>query len=121
MPILREKIEVELVWVIHSNSDISKYAYDKNEKIIKMEDCDNAFEILEKEKPDLIYVIPGINAPDYAFSLAAKSLKIFRIGSELGNVLFTKKSKMGILSQIENNSEKNNQQGQIKNFFNKKK
>ena len=83
-----------------------------------MEDCDNAFEILEKEKPDLIYVIPGINAPDYAFSLAAKSLKIFRIGSELGNVLFTKKSKMGILSQIENNSEKNNQQGQIKNFFN---
>ena len=95
-------MEVEIVWVIHSNIDISEYKCDKNERIIKMNDYTNAFEILEKEKPDLIYIIAGINTPDYAFSIAAKSLKIFRIGSEIGNLFFTKRSKIGTLSQIKN-------------------
>ncbi len=117
MPILQEKIEVNLTWVIHSETKISEYKCEKYEKIIRMNEYNDAFEILEKEKPDLIYIIPGINVPDYAFSLAAKSLKIFRIGSELGNVLFTKKSKIGILSQIKNNKE-NNETNQIQKFFN---
>ncbi len=117
MPILQEKIEVNLTWVIHSETKISEYKCEKYEKIIRMNEYNDAFEILEKEKPDLIYIIPGINVPDYAFSLADKSLKIFIIGSELGNVLFTKKSKIGILSQIKNNKE-NNETNQIQKFFN---
>ena len=117
MPILREKIQVNLVWAIHSNSDISEYKCDKNknERIIKMNDYTNAFEILEKEKPDLIYIIAGISTPDYAFSIAAKSLKIFRIGSEIGNLFFTKKSKISTLSQIKN--DRKDAIPQLKNFF----
>ena len=115
IPILQEKIEVNLVWIIHSNINISEYKCDKNEKIIKMNDYDNAFDILKKEKPDLIYIIPGISVPDYAFSLAAKSLKIFRIGSEIAMPLFSKGTKMGILSQI--NIKRDNQLNKIQNFF----
>ena len=116
MPILREKIQVNLVWAIHSNSDISEYKCDKNknERIIKMNDYTNAFEILEKEKPDLIYIIAGINTPDYAFSIAAKSLKIFRIGTYI-NDFFTKSSKIGTLSQIKN--DRKNAIPQLENFF----
>ena len=88
LPILREKVEISLIWVISSNLDISGYECKQDEKIIKMSDYDNASEILKNEKPDMVYVIAGINAPDYAFSLAAKSLKIFRIGSELGIPFF---------------------------------
>jgi UDP-N-acetylglucosamine:LPS N-acetylglucosamine transferase len=112
------------VWVISSNLDISEYECKKDEKIIKMSDYDDAFEILNNEKPDVIYVIPGINAPDYAFSLAAKLLKIFRIGSELGTPLFYKKNRLGIfallgtIGQQEKNKNKNNQ---ILGFFYKHK
>ena len=115
IPILQKKMEVEIVWVIHSNIDISEYKCDKNERIIKMNDYTNAFEILEKEKPDLIYIIAGISTPDYAFSIAAKSLKIFRIGSEIGNLFFTKKSKISTLSQIKN--DRKDAIPQLKNFF----
>ncbi len=115
IPILRKKMEVELVWVIHSNIDISEYKCDKNERIIKMNRYTNAFEILEKEKPDLIYIIPGLNTPDYAFSIAAKSLNIFRIGSEIANLLFTKRSKMGTLTQVKNN--RKDASSQLQNFF----
>ena len=114
MPIIRKKIEIELVWVIHSNTKISEYKCGINERIIKMNDYSNAFEILEKEKPDLIYIIPGINTPDYAFSIAAKSLKIFRIGGEMGNLLFTKRSKMGSLAQMKTN--RKDRSSQLQNF-----
>ncbi len=108
-------MEIELVWVIHSNIDISEYKCDKNERIIKMNCYTNAFEVLEKEKPDLIYIIPGLNAPDYAFSIAAKSLNIFRIGSEIANLLFTKRNKMGTLTQVKNN--RKDVSSQLQNFF----
>ena len=55
MPKLRKKMEVEIVWVIHSNAKISEYKCGINERIIKMNDYSNAFEILEKEKPDFIF------------------------------------------------------------------
>ena len=116
IPMLQEKIEVNLVWVIHSNIDISEYKCDKNEKIIKMNDYDNAFDILKKEKPDLIYTRIGISIPDYAFSLAAKSLKIFRVGSEIAIPLYTTKNKTGILSQISNKN-RDDQPNKIQNFF----
>ena len=115
MPIIRKKIEIELVWVIHSNTKISEYKCGINERIIKMNDYANAFEILEKEKPDLIYIIPGINTPDYAFSIAAKSLKIFRVGGEMGNILFTKRSKIGSLAQVKTN--RKDRTSQFKNFL----
>ena len=115
MPILRKKMEIEIVWVIHSNTKISEYKCGINERIIKMNDYSNAFEILEKEKPDLIYLIAGLNTPDYAFSIAAKSLKIFRIGGEMGSILFTKRSKMGILAQVKTN--RKDRSSQLQNFL----
>ena len=108
-------MEIEIVWVIHSNTKISEYKCEKNERVIRMNDYSNAYEILEKEKPDLIYLIPGLNTPDYAFSIAAKSLKIFRIGGEMGNLLFTKRSKMGSLAQMKTN--KKDRTLQLQNFL----
>ena len=99
LPILKEKMNVEIIWVVHTTENFSRYKISENEKIIKMNDFKNAVEILKKEKPNLIYIIPGINAPDYAFSLAAKFLNIFRIGGELGNNLFSKKYS-GLFSQL---------------------
>jgi len=123
LPILREKVEISLIWVISSNLDISGYECKQDEKIIKMSDYDNASEILKNEKPDMIYVIAGINAPDYAFSLAAKSLKIFRIGSELGIPFFYKKVRLGTFAELGTIGQqgKNNKKNQILGFLYKHK
>ena len=56
-----------------------------------MSNFKNPVEIINQEKPDLVYAIPGISIPDYAFALAAKYLKIPVIGSEMdSNFLFIK-------------------------------
>mgnify|MGYP000881557523 CR=1 FL=1 len=44
-----------------------------------------------------------------------KSLKIFRIGGEMGNLLFTKRSKMGSLAQMKTN--RKDRSSQLQNFL----
>lgn len=98
--ILREKIDVHMTWVIHSPERIDTTSFeDQNTSFVYMTDYKDAVEILKKVKPDLVYVIPGFNAPDCAFLLAAKYLKIKVVGGEIGIFFFIKKSK-NMISKI---------------------
>ena len=90
LPILKKYVNTQAIWVIHSEPNVVTKS-ESDEKIINMSDFKNAVEIINQEKPDLVYAIPGISIPDYAFALAAKYLKIPVIGSEMGaNFLFIK-------------------------------
>ena len=96
LPILKKYVSTQAIWVIHSEPNLVVKA-EPDEKIIDMSDFKNAVEIINQEKPDLVYAIPGISIPDYAFALAAKYLKIPVMGSEIGNNLFMKKMR-GVIS-----------------------
>ena len=96
LPILKKYVSTQAIWVIHSEPNLVVKA-ESDEKIIDMSDFKNAVEIINQEKPDLVYAIPGISIPDYAFALAAKYLKIPVMGSEIGNNLFMKKMR-GVIS-----------------------
>ena len=91
LPILKSKKNVHLTWLVHKNEKISKKQHTTNDTtILDIHDFDNAIDVIQKIKPNLIYVIPGLNAPDYALALAAKYLKIPTIGGEFGIVFFSK-------------------------------
>ena len=90
LPILKEHVDVQARWVIHTEPDLATKSKSYS-NIINMSNYKNAVEILKQEKPDLIYINPVTSIPDYAFGLAAKYLKIPVVGSELGNYLFEKK------------------------------
>ena len=90
LPILKKYVNTKATWVIHSEPNLVTKS-EPDEKIINMSNFKNAVEIINQEKPDLVYAIPGISIPDYAFALAAKYLKIPVIGSEMdSNFLFIK-------------------------------
>ena len=105
LPILEKYDKVDTTWVISSKSElVGKSTSHRN--IINMFDYRNATDILKQEKPDLIYVLHGTSIPDYAFSLAAKYLKIPVIGGEMGmDFLFIKNahgiyaSSLGLLQE----------------------
>ena len=100
LPILKKYVSTQAIWVIHSEPNLVVKA-ESDEKIIDMSDFKNAVEIINQEKPDLVYAIPGISIPDYAFALAAKYLKIPVMGSEIGNNLFVKKTR-GVINRSNN-------------------
>ncbi len=94
LEILRKKINVHVTWVIHNEEKIDTKKFENNEtSFLHISDFKNAVQILEKVKPDLVYVIFGFNAPDHAILLAAKYLKIKVVGGEVGNFLFLKNPK----------------------------
>ena len=116
LPILKKHVSTQTTWVIHSlPSLVTKSKLDLN--IVNMSDFKNAVDILNQEKPDLVYAIPGISIPDYAFVLAAKHLKIPVMGGGIGNFLFRKKMR-GIIS-TSNSIQKSDYKQKSAQFFKK--
>ena len=98
LPILKSKKNIQMTWIVHKNEKIEKRS--DNVKILDIHDFDNAVEVIQKVKPNLVYVIPGLNAPDYALALAAKYFKIPTIGGELGITFFGKNMKIQFLKSL---------------------
>ena len=88
IPILRKTIQVHVTWIIHNKEKIENKQLDSNSSIMNMVEFDNAVQALEKIKPDIVFIIPGISVPDYAFNLAAKYLNIPTMGGDLGMTAF---------------------------------
>lgn len=98
LPILKTKTNVHITWLIYKPEKLNLPSQeDPDTTILDIHDYNNAVEVVQKVKPDIIYVLPGLNAPDYALSLAGKFLHIPVVGGELGNVFFTKKSRIGLI------------------------
>ncbi len=88
IPILSKKNEIKVFWL--------SYDYKKNEKtteswyeLLHISKFNNAKEVIEKTKPDLIYLMPGTNIVDYAFLLSARILKIPTFGWVDGSPIFS--------------------------------
>ncbi len=76
LPILKEKINVEIIWAVLTSKVIKNYEISKNERVIDIRNFNNFSEIIDNEKPDLVYAAATFSFMDYAASISAKSRKI---------------------------------------------
>ena len=77
LPVLKQHVKVQLIWFVYQPdqiNDLTKISDDF--KILDIHDYDNALELLQKEKPDIIFASATRSFIDYALSTAAKSMKI---------------------------------------------
>lgn len=79
VPILSKKNKIKIFWL--------SYDYKRNQKtteswyeLLHVHEFKNAKDVIEKVKPSLIYVMPGLSTIDYAFLLAARFFKIPTFG-----------------------------------------
>lgn len=76
LPELKKKVNVEVIWLVYQpEKNIITKSYD-DVKIIYIQDYSDAFTVLKKEAPDILFSFPWPDFIAYAFALAAKSLKI---------------------------------------------
>jgi hypothetical protein len=88
VPILQKSLDIELFWAIHDSfSNKIDQSIGKG-TILKITDFQNAVEMMKFVKPDLVFVIAGLSAPDYAFYLSAKFLNIPIIGGQVSAPFF---------------------------------
>ena len=90
VPILSKKNKIEIFWL--------SYDYKKNQKtteswykLLHVHEFKNAKDVIEKVKPSLIYVMPGLSTIDYAFLLTARFFKIPTFGWVFGTPVFEHK------------------------------
>ena len=126
IPILLKKNEIKVFWL--------SYDYKKNEKsedswyeLLHVHEFKNAKEVVEKIKPDLIYVLPGLSLIDYAFLLTARVLKIPTFGYidgigviEHRRINYKKQLKVMLSeSYIKKETHENNSEFRAVNYFKK--
>jgi UDP-N-acetylglucosamine:LPS N-acetylglucosamine transferase len=73
---LKKHTSLEIIWVVYMPKKLQPNNLKSNIKIIDIHNYSNALEILNKEKPDVIFAWATHNFIDYAFSLAAKKMNI---------------------------------------------
>lgn len=81
IPTLKNYEKVKIFWFVYMPEKIiqnKQHEYD--EEVLDIHDFNDAFELIQKIKPDIIYSSPTNNLPDYALNLAAKYSDIPTIG-----------------------------------------
>ena len=74
---LKKKIDVQTVWLVYTPEKIKSIQNNNsNDIILDIHNYKNALEVIQKEKPDLIYAYASWNFIDYALSSAAQLFKI---------------------------------------------
>jgi hypothetical protein len=89
LPIIQKKIDTQIVWAIHDNFSNKIDELNEDKIVLKISNFQNAVDMLKFVKPDLVFIIPGVSAPDYAFYIAAKFLNIKIIGGQISGPFFS--------------------------------
>lgn len=77
LPVLRKNIETEITFLVYQPDKINVSTNDHTgEKILDIHDYQNALQVVQKEKPDLIFAAADSSLIDYALSLSGKNLGI---------------------------------------------
>ena len=105
LPYLRSKTDVHITWLVYQPERLNiESQKDSHSTILDIHDFKNALEVVMQVNPDIIWVAPTLNLPDYALSLAGKHLKIPVVG-EIATELMNKTSKKDLAKSY------------LKNFF----
>ena len=101
LPILKSKKNVHITWLIYKNERIEKIPKTTDDTtVLDIHDFSNVVDVIQKVKPNLVYVMPGLSAPDYALSIAAKYFKIPVIGGEIGIPFISKNNKIQLFKSL---------------------
>jgi len=76
LPELQKKIITHMVWLVYTPDSLKHKESNNFEKVLDIHDYNNFVELLEIEKPDLVYAMANYSLIDYAISCAAKHLGI---------------------------------------------
>ena len=76
LPILKEKMDIEIIWAVFMSKVVGNYKISENERVIDVRNFNNFSEIIKNEKPDLVYAAATFSFMDYAASISAKYNKI---------------------------------------------
>lgn len=76
IPILKEKVNVQMIWFVFQAEKEKITENDPNNIILQNVDFDNAIEVIEKFKPDLIYNTPTYDLINFPFNIVAKKYNI---------------------------------------------
>ena len=90
---LRKKTDVHITWLVYQPERLKIEPKNNTQtSILDIHDFKNALEVVQQVKPDIIWVAPTLNLPDYALSLAGKYVNIPVVG-ELVTEFMKKTSK----------------------------
>ena len=96
LPYLKTKTDVHVTWLVYQPERLELPTQnDPQISILDIHDFKNALDVVKHVNPDVIWVAPTLNLPDYALSLAGKYLKIPVVG-ELATELMYKTSKLDL-------------------------
>ena len=77
LPVLKQHANVHMIWLVYQPDRIDQsQKISDNMTIVDIHDYDNAIELLQKQKPDIIFASATRSFVDYALSTASKSMGI---------------------------------------------
>jgi hypothetical protein len=77
LSVLKTEFNVKLIWLVYTPNKLKiDQNFSNNEEILDIHDFSNAFELIEKTKPDLVYASPDWSFIDYAISSASNHFDI---------------------------------------------
>lgn len=103
LPYLKTRHDVHVTWVICSPDKLSDtYVCNSDETILDIHNYKNAYDIIKKEKPNLVFASPDWGFIHYAFSLTAHhfNIPVFFIVPHADIDMSTKKYVQNIKSNI---------------------
>jgi hypothetical protein len=126
IPILLKKNEIKVFWLSYDYKINDESIYSPYE-LLHISKFKNTKEVIEKTKPDLIYLMPGLSIIDYAFLLTARILQIPTFGWVDGAPIFSStgtnvKRQLKIFfneSFIKNKIDKNNSEFKLVSYLKK--
>lgn len=108
-PTLQKEIEVEIVWFVFQAKKQKITKNESGQKILQKDDFNDAVEVINKIKPDLIYITPTYDLINFPFNLVSKKFRIpsfFHRNSDVWRVRyprnFTYRAKTYLSSFFEN-------------------
>jgi len=95
LPLLKSKGGVHITWLVHKPEKLSLQSSTSSDTtILDIHDFNNALEVMQKVKPDITYVLPGLSIPDYTFALTSRYCKTPLIGGQLDIEMWTYSNKI---------------------------
>ena len=93
---LRSKTDVHITWLVYQPERLKIEPQNNTQtSILDIHDFKNALEVVQQVNPDIIWVAPTLNLPDYALSLAGKYMNVPVVG-ELVTELMKQTSKFDV-------------------------
>ena len=101
LPVIKNKTKVQIIWLVYTPEKLNFIPQNNSENVIlDIHNYKNALDVLQKEKPDIIYASETWQFIDYALSSAANFLHIPVFCVVYSSIWLTKSTTKNIISNL---------------------